>query len=124
LHSWTPRHPSAKLKARLFAKPADAAAPPQPWSLGWLAPATVCLLLLFVTLNQRSGELGELTSSSSQFPMMAVTLSNTSFAAYLPASLANDRNAVRPQTFEWTNHGRSTSTTASFPQSRTNYLKR
>ncbi len=123
MHSWTPRHPSAKLKARLFAKPADEAPlPSRP--LGWLAPATVCLLLLFVTLNQRNGELGQLAASSNQFPMMAVTLSNMSFAAYLPGSFANDQNAVRPQTFEWTIHAHSTSTTASFPQSRTNYLKR
>ena len=121
--SWTPRRPSARLKARLFAQP-EADAVSRPWRLGWLAPAAVGLLLLFLTLDQRSAELGSLTASSNQFPMMAVTLSNMSFAAYLPGSLANDHNGVRPQSFEWTNHGHSTSTTASFPQSRTNYLKR
>ena len=121
--SWTPRRPSAGLKARVFGR-ALAAERPRHVSLGWLAPATVCLLLFFVTVSQRSGELARLASASSQMPMIAVTLSNVSLAAYLPGSFANDRNAVRPDTFEWTNHGHSTSSMASFPQSWTNYLKR
>ena len=98
----------------------------RPWrySLGWLAPATVCLMLFFVTFSQRSDELARLASSSNQMPIIAVTLSNVSLAAYLPGSFANDRNAVRPNTFEWTNHGHSPSSIPSFLQSRTNYLKR
>jgi hypothetical protein len=94
------------------------------FSLGWLAPATVCLLLFFVIVNQRSGELARLAAASNQMPIMAVTLSNVSLAAYLPGSFANDHNAVRPNTFEWTNQGHSSSSIPSFPQSRTNYLKR
>ena len=120
--SWTPRRPSAGLKARVFGR-ALAVKRRRHLSLGWLAPATVCLLLFFVTVNQRSGELARLAASN-QMPIMAVTLSNVSLAAYLPGSFANDRNAVRPDTFEWTNHGHSTSSIASFPQSWTNYLKR
>ena len=120
--SWTPRRPSAGLKARVFGR-AVAAERPRHFSLGWLAPATVCLLLLFVTFSQRSGELARLASASDQLPIMAVTLSNVSLAAYLPGSFANDQNAVRPDTFEWTNHGHSPSSMPSFPQYRTNYLK-
>ena len=82
------------------------------------------MLLLFITFSQRGGELTRLASASNQVPMMAVTLSNLSFAAYLPGSSVNDRNALRPDTFEWTNHGRSPSSIPAFPQSRTNYLKR
>src|SRR5881396_3233356 len=121
--SWTPRRPSAGLKARVFGG-AMAVERPRHVSLGWLAPATVCLLLFFVTVSQRSGELARLAAGSNQIPIMAVTLSNVSLAAYPPESFANDRNAVRPDTFEWTNHGHSPSSIPSFPQSRTNYLKR
>jgi len=122
LRSWTPRRPSARLRARVFATP-SAVERGRHLSLGWLAPATVCLLLLFVTFGPRSGELARLAASSNQVPMMAVTLSNVSFAAYLPGSFANEQNTVRPDTFEWTNHGTSPSSIASFPQSRTNQLK-
>ena len=121
--SWTPRRPSAGLKARVFGR-AAAVERARHFSLGWLAPATVCLLLFFVTVNQRSGQLARLGAASNQMPIMAVTLSNVSLAAYLPGSFANDQNAVRPDTFEWTNHGHSPSSIASFPQSRTNNLKR
>jgi hypothetical protein len=121
--SWTPRRPSAGLKARVLGR-GEAAASRQHFSLGWLGPATACLLLLFVTVTQRSGELARLTAASDQLPIMAVTLSNVSLAAYLPGSFANDQNAVRPDTFEWTNHGHSPSSIPSFLQARTNYLKR
>jgi hypothetical protein len=93
-------------------------------SLGWLGPVTACLLLLFVTVTQRSAELARLAAGSEPLPIMAVTLSNASWAAYLPGSFANDQNAVRPGTFEWTNQGHSPSSIPSFPQARTNYLKR
>ena len=121
--SWTPRRPSAGLKARVFGR---AVGVERPWrfSLSWLAPVTVCLLLFFVTIGQRNGELARLASASNQMPIIAVTLSNVSLAAYLPGSFANDQNAVRPGTFEWTNHGHSPSSIPSFPQARTNYLKR
>jgi hypothetical protein len=94
------------------------------FAFGWLAPATVCLLFLAMAFSQRSGELARLAVAANQAPMMAMTLSNASFTAYLPGGFVGERNGVRPGTFEWTNHGHSTSSMASFPQSRTNYLKR
>ena len=122
LRSWTPRRPSAGLKARLFAAPASHA-PRRPLAFGWLAPATVCLLMILVTFNQRNGELARMAASN-PVPMMAVTLSNLSAAAYLTGSFVNDQNAVRPDTFEWTNQGHSSSSIPSFAQSQTNYLNR
>src|SRR5947207_11586264 len=122
LRSWTPRRPSAGLKARVFARPV-ASGRERPWVPAWLAPVTVCLLLMFVTFNQRSGELARMAGSN-RVPMMAVTLSNLSAAAYLTGSFVNDQNAVRPGTFEWTNQGHSSSSIPSFAQSQTNYLNR
>jgi len=92
--------------------------------MGWLAPTTVGLALVFLTLARPNSELARLASSSNQFPVMAMSLSNMSFAAYLPGSFANDQNVVRPESFDWTNHGGSHSSMGSFLQSRTNYLKR
>ena len=122
--SWTPHRPSAGLKARIFGRSA-AVERPRHFSLSWLAPVTVCLLLFFVTFTQRNGQLARLASASNQMPIMAVTLSNVSLASsYLPGSFANERNAVRPGTFEWTNQGHSPSSMPSFPLARTNYSKR
>ncbi|SRR6266545_4901650 len=122
LRSWTPRRPSAGLKARLFARRGDVGRE-RPVAFGWWAPAAVCLLLLFVTFNQRDGQLARMAASN-QVPLMAVTWSNMSFAAYLPGSFVNHQNPVRPDTFEWTNQGHSPSSMASFPEFQTNYLKR
>src|SRR2546429_7955031 len=104
LRSWTPRRPSAGLKARLFAAPASPA-PGRPLAFGWLAPATLGLLLLFVNFNQRDGALARLAAASHQTPLMAVTLSNTSFAAYWPIGFANGRNRARQS--RWAKIGRA-----------------
>jgi hypothetical protein len=121
LRAWTPRRPSAGFR-RAPARTA-AAGDGRRIALGWLAPATVCLLLMFVTFSQRSGELARLTTSN-EVSLMAVSGSNYSFAAYLPGSFDQDRNGVRPGSFEWTNQGHSPSSMVSFPQSRTNFLRR
>src|SRR5262249_31310205 len=124
LHSWTPRRPSAGLRARIFARPAvvERQAGAGFW---WVAPGTGCLMLWFVTLKQRNSEFIRLTGTD-QAPLMAVTLSNMSFAAYLPGSFANVQNAVRtlqPVSFEWTNRDHSPSSIPSFPQAKTKYLR-
>lgn len=120
LRSWTPRRPSQGLKARLFGRRPLPRAGAR-LSLGWLAPATACLLLLFVTFNQTGGGL---SVTSPQGPIVAMTLSNVSLAAYLPGSFPYERNALPADTFEWTNTSRSPSSIASFPLSKTNDTKR
>ena len=123
LRSWTPRRPSPGLKARLFGgrqRPRTEAR----LSLGWLAPVTACLLLLFVTFNQTGGGLAGVSATAGQGPIVAMTLSNVSLAAYLPGSFPYERNALPADTFEWTNTSRSPSSIASFPLSKTNDTKR
>ena len=89
----------------------------------WLAPATGCLLLLFLTFSQQGNGWSRLGVGGSA-PMVAITLSNQSLAAYLPGSFPREQNTVPADTFEWTNTSRSPSSIPSFPLSTTNYLKR
>ena len=119
MRSWRPRRPSARLKARVFGQ-SVAIDRQRRLAFGWLAPATVCLLLFLVTFSQRNAELTRLASASNQVPMMALTLT----VSGATDDGNPDRNAVRPDTFEWTNHGHSPSSIPAFPQARTNYLKR
>lgn len=122
LRSWTPRRPSAKLKARLFSG-STAGAPVRAPSWNWLAPATGCLLLLFVTFGRHGQGLNSLAGTG-ESPVIALTLSNQSLAAYLPGSFPYEQNAVPADTFEWTNTSRSTSSIPSFSRSGTNELRR
>ena len=104
LRSWRPRRPSAGLKQRIF----FARTPSLPQIarfLGWLTPATACLLLLFLVLNPRN------TASSSlsrQEPTLATIMSNQSYAVHFVNHRMgqNDLSAV---TFDWTNRSGSTS---------------
>jgi len=89
----------------------------------WLAPATGCLLLLFLTFSQQSLGWPRL-SASDPGPIVAITLSNQSLAAYFPGSFPYEQTSVPADTFEWTNASRSPSSMASFPLSKTNYLER
>ena len=122
MRSWTPRRPSARLKTNLFSRAASAPRHPvMVWN--WLAPATGCLLLLFLTFSQQSHGWPPL-SASDPGPIVAITLSNQSLAAYFPGSFPREQNSVPADTFEWTNVSRSPSSMASFPLSKTNYLER
>lgn len=84
--------------------------------LGWLVPATACLLLAGVSLNQES-RLG-VSELSSRSNFVAVIMSNQSYAAYLPGSFQQSANRV--DTFEWTNGGYSTSSMHSLSPGRAN----
>jgi hypothetical protein len=79
---------------------------------------------LFVTFNQTGGGLTRVAVSSAQGPMVAMTFSNVSLAAYLPGGFPYQQNAVPANTFEWTNTSRSLSSMASFPLLKTNDTKR
>ena len=108
LRSWKPRRPSARLKRRLF--PAALTRPIAPTLMQWLAPATACLLFATLAFNPPGA-----TLPGSQ-PLLAVILSNQSYAPYLPGSFQRDQN--RWDTFEWTNQGHSGSSVAPFSPGR------
>ena len=117
LNSWAPRRPSPKLSQRLFAgarqgiasSKSDASGSliphhaPAPRFL-WLAPAAACLLLCLAIVGQRNGS--SFSRSTNSMPILAVILSNQSYAAYLPSSFQPEQNSLR-NTFEWTNLSRS-----------------
>jgi len=113
LHSWKPRRPSASLKRRIFSQ---APARKIMWALGWLAPATACVLLTLTVINRGSVSGG----SASPEPMVAMALSNQSYAPYLAASFRPVQNRLSSVTFDWTNCGASTSTTGFFSPGRVN----
>jgi hypothetical protein len=105
LHSWTPRRPSAVLERRLF-RPA-AVKPRSVMLAGWLAPAAACLIFAGAVLNPRSTS----TLPGSQQPrgMIALILSNQSYAAYLPGSFKRTHNQL--ETFSKTSIGAFASAT-------------
>jgi hypothetical protein len=81
-----------------------------------LAPATACLLFACLSLNQQSRVgVPDLAARSN---LVAVIMSNQSYAAYLPGSFQHVAN--RLDTFEWTNGGYSTSSMHSLSPGRTN----
>ena len=84
--------------------------------LFWLGPATACLLFVSMVLSQHHP--AGFASGSRPDAMLAVIMSNQSYAAYLPGSF--QRSANRLDTFEWTNHGRSPSFMGSLSPGRTN----
>ena len=114
LRSWAPRRPSARLNRRLFASHLAAGNhqspisdhPPPTLRLVWLAPAAACLVLVCALLSQRNSA-GSSTPTSTG-SMVAMILSNQSYAAYVPGSFQPEQNALR-NTFEWTNRSQSTS---------------
>ena len=104
LRSWTPRRPSAGLERRLFPRPKRA--PRKAHSLSWLVPVTACLLFAGLILNPQGA--ANLSAPPRPGTLVALILSNQSYAAYLPGN--SQRSTVnRLDTFGWTNGGSSTS---------------
>ena len=132
LRSWAPRHPSAKVKQRIFSAKSAEFAPVHPiilladqlsrvtrWlkptSFRWLAPAMAGLFLVCIILNQHSAPI----ASPASAPLMAMILSsNQSAAAYLPGSFQREQNRLPSDTFEWTNGSGSTSSISSLSESK------
>lgn len=108
LASWTPRRPSQAVERRLFGDRLRPSGQPLAWA--WLSPVAACLLLIAV-LGQTRGVPPGIPISGSQ-PMVAMILSNQSYAAYLPGSF--QRNQNRWDTFEWTNPGHFNSSEGPF----------
>ena len=67
----------------------------------WLSPVAACFLMVLVTSGMRPGE--PLPGEFRQGPLVAMILSNQSYAAYLPESFQPSEN--RWDTFDWTNAG-------------------
>ena len=114
LRSWVPRHPSAKLKKRLFAPPAVAREPQPTFRFAWLVPAAAAFLLMGVLFNQHNTS--AISGSGHSNEMVAMILSNQ--IAYLPASFQQGQNSVAAKTFEWTNGGGFTSSNGSLSQAK------
>ncbi len=119
LRSWTPRHPSPRVEHRIFggsdadaAFAADATLDPSgsaalehiPFRFGWLAPATVSLLLACVLFNHHNSFV--LSESATGGPLVAAALSNQSAAAWLPGSFQAAQNSLPVDAFDWTNTSR------------------
>jgi hypothetical protein len=124
LESWIPRHPSAKLKARLFPLPVAPAAIEQvPVIRAWLmsAPA-VCILLLTMLLYSGHHPKQAYLAVAGGSNVLASLSSN------LLAECATDMRGQRQNvwtavTFDWTKEGSSPSTMGSFPFGKTNLQK-
>src|SRR5436190_21833308 len=118
LRTWALRHPSAKLKQRIFARPAAVAEIPAApgFRLSWLAPAMAACLLMCVLFNQHNSAM--LAAGGSSGPLVALILSNQGSASYLPGSFEQQHNTFAAETFESTNGNISTSSISSLPSMR------
>ena len=119
LRSWAPRRPSAKLKARIFAKHAATAQPQAEFQFGWFAPAAAAILLMGTLFNQHNS--AAISGSGHSNEMVAMILSNQN--AYLPATFQSAQNGPRAETFEWTNGSGFTSSSGSLSHAKGNLSK-
>jgi hypothetical protein len=87
------------------------------WFLGWLAPATACALLTLSVFNSGNSLPG---GSSRHEPMVAMMLSNQSYAACISGAFQSGQNDPPSITVDWTNRSGSTSSMNSILRSRTN----
>jgi hypothetical protein len=83
------------------------------WVLGSFAPATACLLLTLSVFN-----CGNYYGSSRPTPLVAMILSNQSYAAYASGNVNESQNSLFSVTFDWTNHGNFTSSMSPFLRTR------
>ena len=114
LRSWTPRRPSAALEQRIFGE--TGTSPGGRALMRVLIPAAACLILTMAMLNQPDRAV--VSAAAGQRAIMAMSLSNQSYAAYLPGSFACEAN--RLDTFRWTNGGGSPSSAFSISPGKTN----
>ena len=114
LRSWKPRRPSASLERRLFGA-ADGR--PDSWPImRVLVPAAACVILSVAMLNPVERQDA---TSLTQAALTVGSLSNQSYAAYLPGSFACEAN--RLDTFGWTNGGALPSSTLSISPGKANH---
>lgn len=119
LRSWTPRGPARKIERRLFRR-TPAARRGWPRLATALAPSLACLLVTLLGLRPEGRTL--LVSENPQAAVIAMSLSNQSFAPYLAGNVQSAANRLAA-TFEWTNGGCSQSSMRSFAPLRTTDLQ-
>ena len=114
MRSWTPRRPSAGVERRIFGATGTSASVRVLMRV--LIPAAACLILTMAMLNQpdRTGA----SAAARQGAIMAMSLSNQSYASYLPGSFGCEAN--RLDTFRWTNGGGLPSSALSISPGKTN----
>jgi len=121
LRSWTPRGPSPKLKARLFApslQPSASASvavdgsnehPGNGTTWHWLSPAMAVFMLGIFLYSNEAGLLHQFHPSPVSSLTATAALSQPEYATYYASVRHSENNALR-NTFEWTNGNRSLST--------------
>lgn len=107
LGSWKPRRPSARLEQEIFGPPETG--PGLRTLMRIVTPVAACLMFTVVMLNQPDRSLAIPTTEPGL--LLAMSLSNQSYAAYLPGSFQLSAN--RLDTFGWTNGGGCPSSTFS-----------
>ena len=76
-------------------------------AFNWLAPTTVCMLLVLAVFKQENN----ISAASSRHdPAVAMMLSNKNFVAYLTRGSSQIEHNILPATFESTNRSGYTST--------------
>jgi hypothetical protein len=124
LRFWTPRSPSAKLKARLFPG-AEQMVMESPSPFGgrwaWLAPVMGCFLAMMVISGARSNQLDYLSARPATDWVSAVA-SNQSYAAYIVSGFQGEQNSPRKDPIEWTNGPRPFRAVSSVLLAKTNSL--
>src|SRR5438093_120386 len=116
LRSWKPRRPSARLERKLFGRARRSARavgdcgengargatrPTFPAFASLLAPAAACLIVATAALNHPAAVPD--AARADREALGAMSVSNQSYAAYLPGSFQLTAN--RLDTFRWTNGG-------------------
>ena len=120
LRSWTPRAPSAKLKARLFETPAPARVTAaaatihetNPAARHWLAPAMALFLLGAFVFSNGTGGIWQIQPGSSPSLMATAAISEPHLATYFASTHHSDNNTLQAP-FEWTNSGSTVKTAPS-----------
>jgi hypothetical protein len=115
LNSWEPRRPSARIKRRLFPTPATRLEVAM--AFNWLAPATVCMLLVLAVFKQENN----ISAASPRHdPVVAMMMSNSSSVPYLTGGSSQIEHNILPATFESINRSDSTSTIGFTPFTKPN----
>lgn len=114
LGSWKPRRPGARLEQKIFGPPE--ADPGLRALMRVVAPVAACLMFTVVMLNQPDRSLA--IPAAGPGALLAMSLSNQNYAAYLPGSFQLAAN--RLDTFGWTNGGGCPSSTFSILPGKAN----